>query len=410
MRRLFLGRVWLVLSNASPLLWATVGEIRTVAGDGDAGFSGDNGAATAAKLNVPTGIALDSNGNLYIADTHSHRIRKVDMSGNITTVAGTGEQGISGDGGAATAAKLSFPYGVAVDSNGGLYIADTHNHCIRKVDEHGRINTVAGNGIVGFSGDGGDATVAQLCFPYAVAVNTCGSLYIADTNNHRIRKVDSNGNISTVAGNGNAGFSGDGGVAIAAKLNYPHGVVVDDSGNFHIVDTGNSRIRKVEVNGYISTVAGNGDADFDSETGVKAVTQLSGSIGVALDKSSNLYIADYDNARIRKVGVDNTLYPALMGETARFSSDIGAGIMGVALDNNGNIYIADTDNHCIRKIAGTKSQPSIGHTDFRTSIENSRELTIAWVDATGASLPEGYLILCHTRNHFTAASGYYGMN
>ncbi len=221
--------------------------IDTVAGDGTPGYNGDGRTATEAQLNAPSGAALDAEGNLYIADTSNHRIRRTDAAGNMTTVAGSGAQGYSGDGGPAVAAQLNAPSGVAVDAAGNLYIADTGNHRIRVVDAAGNIDTVAGSGVQGYSGDGGLAVAAQLNAPSSVAVDTEDNyLYIADTGNQRIRKVDAAGNIDTVAGNGTQGFSGDGGPAVAAQLNAPSGVAVDAEGAYlYIADTGNQRIRKV---------------------------------------------------------------------------------------------------------------------------------------------------------------------
>ena len=221
------------------------GVISTVAGNGTRGYRGDGGPAVAARLRLPTGVALDESGNLYIADTSNHRIRKVDSAGVITTVAGDGTQGFGGDSGAATAAQLNDPYGVALDGSGNLYIADTDNERIRKVDASGVISTVAGDGTYDFSGDGGSAVAARLNVPEGVALDESGNLYIADTYNERIRKVDASGVISTVAGNGTSGFGGDGGPAVAAQLNSPSGVALDGAGNLYVADTYNHRIRKV---------------------------------------------------------------------------------------------------------------------------------------------------------------------
>ena len=279
----------------------SAGNITTVAGTGTAGFGGDGGAAVAAQLNSPTGVAPDGSGNLYIADTDNRRIRKVDSAGNITTVAGDGTTGFGGDGGAAVAAQLNSPIGVAPDGSGNLYIADQNNDRIRKVDSAGNITTVAGDGTTGFGGDGGAAVAAQLNLPHSVAVDGAGNLYIADWGNHRIRKVDSAGVITTVAGSGTAGFGGDGGAAVAARLSLPTGVAVDGSGNLYIADWGNHRIRKVNSAGVITTVVGDGTAGFGGDGGAAAAAQLNSPRGVAPAGSGNLYIADTGNNRIRKL-------------------------------------------------------------------------------------------------------------
>ena len=225
---------------------AAPGVITTVAGNGTYGFSGDGGQATSASLNDPYSVVVDGSGNLYIVDNSICCIRKVSSSGVITTVAGNGLNGYSGDGGQATSASMSSPMSVSVDGSGNLYIADQHDQRIRKVSSSGVITTVAGNGTQGYSGDGGQATFASLFNPYRVFVDGSGNLYIADINNWRIRKVSSSGVITTVAGNGTAGYSGDGGQATSASLYYPYGVFVDGSGNLYIADTANLRIRKVE--------------------------------------------------------------------------------------------------------------------------------------------------------------------
>ena len=339
------------------------GNISTVAGTGTGGFGGDGGAATAARLRTPRGVAVDGSGNLYIADANNHRIRKVDSSGNISTVAGTGTGGFgtvgfNGDGAAATAAQLRSPQGVAVDGSGNLYIADTFNQRIRKVNSSGNISTVAGDGTRSFGGDGGAATAAQLNFPRSVALDGSGNLYIADTFNQRIRKVDSSGNISTVAGTGTGGFSGDGGAATAAQLNSPSSVALDGSGNLYIADTGNSRIRKVDSSGNISTVAGTGTGGFSGDGGAATAARLTPS-SVAVDGSGNLYIADTGNSRIRKVDSSGVITTVAGTESGSYlyGGDGGAATAAqlnfprsVALDGSGNLYIADSGNHCIRKV------------------------------------------------------------
>ena len=285
-----------VIRKVSP-----AGIISTVAGNGASAYSGDGGAATSAGLKYPTSVALDAAGNLYIADAINNVIRKVNAAGIISTVAGNGAAAYSGDGGAATSAKLNYPNGVTVDGAGNLYISDTNNNVIRKVSPAGIISTVAGNGVAGFSGDTGSATAAQLTLPFSAALDSVGNLYIADASNNVIRKVNAAGIISTVAGNGIQGYSGDGGAATSAKLKDPTGVVLDSAGNLYIADANNSVIRKVSTAGIISTVAGNGTNGFSGDGGSATAAQLSAPYGIALDSAGNLYVADYSNNRIRKI-------------------------------------------------------------------------------------------------------------
>ena len=322
----------------------------------------DNGPATDARLDNPYGVALDGAGNLYFADQGNHRIRKVDAAGVITTIAGTGEQGFGGDGSPATDARLYAPQDVAVDAAGNLYIADRNNHRIRKVDSAGVISTIAGTGEPGFAGDGGPAVQAQLNYPRDVATDAAGNLYFVDLGNHRIRKVDSSGVITTIAGTGERGFGGDGGPATDARLSLPHGVAVDSDGNLFIADLSNHRIRKVDSAGVISTIAGTGEVGFGGDGGPATDAQLSFPYGVALDAAGNLYFTDSRNHRIRKVdsaGVISTI--AGTGERG-FGGDGGPAVQaqftyprGIAADSAGNLFIADWLNHRIRKVdaAGT---------------------------------------------------------
>jgi sugar lactone lactonase YvrE len=282
----------------------THGTITTVAGTGEAGFSGDGGPATKAQLDVPFAVAVDREGNLYITDENNYRIRKVDKEGIITTFAGTGEGGYSGDGGPATSAKLIDPGGLSFDGKGNLYVADYKS--VRKIDPSGTITTVAGTGELGYSGDGGPATEAKLT-AYDLALDHKGNIYICDLENQRIRKVDRDGIIHTVAGTGKKGYSGDGGPATKAALKDPWGVAVDREGNVYIADHHNRVVRKVDPKGKITTIAGTGEAGFNREEGPATKVMLHDPIGLFVDDDSGvLYIADTLNGRIRALRLEGS--------------------------------------------------------------------------------------------------------
>jgi uncharacterized protein (TIGR03437 family) len=334
------------------------GNINTVAGNLTIGYSGDGGAATSAGLDEPFSVALDSSGNLYIDSRGDGRIRKVDSKGNISTVVGNGTLGFGGDNGAATSAQLFLPMGVAVDSSGNIYIADTQNNRVRKVASGSNISTIAGNGGISYSGDSGPAIKAQLNAPQGIAVDSSGNYYIADTANNVVRKVAANGTISTFAGNGSAGSGGDGSAATSAQLNYPQGVAADAAGNVYIADTANSRVRKVSSTGTISTVAGNGTPGYSGDGAVGSSAEVNFPVGLAVDGSGNLYIADTNNSAIRKVTTSGIISTVAGTSFQGYSGDQGPATaaqlndpQGVAVDGAGNIYIADTGNNRVRRVS-----------------------------------------------------------
>jgi sugar lactone lactonase YvrE len=320
------------------------GTISTVAGDGKEAYNGDAIQATQAGTD-PYGVAVDSSGNLYIADTGNQRIRMVNPAGVISTVAGNGTAGYSGDGGPATSAMLDDAFGIAVDGSGNLYIADYNNGRVRKVTPDGVISTVAGNGTAGYSGDGGPATSAEVWGPYSLAVDGSDNLYIADSANNRIRKVTPAGTISTVAGNGTAGYSGDGGAATSAQLWVPLGVAVDSNGNLYIADNYNNAIRKVTSAGVISTIS-------------QASVGLINPEGVAVDNLGGLlYVADTNNSRVLVMTPDGQFSTVAGNGSGAFTGDGGSSLSAqlaypsaVAVDSVGNLYIADTLNYRIRKV------------------------------------------------------------
>jgi hypothetical protein len=315
--------------------------------------------ATTVPLSLPGGLAYDSLGNLYIAATNDHVVRVVSPTGVINTFAGTGAQGFSGDGGAATSAQLDSPTGIAVDASNNVYIADTHNNRIREVlASTGVINTIAGTGVAGFAGDGAAATSALLNYPTAVAVDSAGNIYIADTNSHRIREIKS-GTISTVAGDGEQFYSGDSGLATAAGLDSPNGVAVDSSFNIYIGDTHNQRVRLVTfTTGIISTLAGTGVKTYTADGVAANSSALARPRGLAISPNGTLLIADSDNDRVRAVSGGSISTVVGSGQQG-FSGDTALGTASaidtprvVAATANNNVLVADTENDRVRTVDG----------------------------------------------------------
>ena len=363
------------------------GTITTIAGIGESGYGGDGGPANQAQLYRPKDVTADSSGNLYIADAYNNRIRRVDTSGIITTVAGSGHRGFSGDGGPAVEAHLNRPFDVVVDGADNLYIADTSNHRIRRVDASGTITTIAGIGSEGLFGDDGPAVEAELRAPSGVALDDPGNIYIADTYNMRIRRVDSTGIITTVAGSGDTGvggYSGDGGPAVEARLDTPFDVAVADDGNLYIADSNNKRIRRVDVSGIITTVAGIGDGSYSRSSGPAVEAALYDPSGVAVDNTGNLYIAD-TNGTIRRVDPAGTISTIAGTGSTGFSGDGGPAVEaalrlrgGVAVDSTGNVYVADTGNHRIRVLTRASSFPSPN--GLTATAVSFQEIKLTWQD------------------------------
>jgi uncharacterized protein (TIGR03437 family) len=347
--------------------------ISTFAGNYTSGFAGDGSGASAGELASPFAAAVDKSGNVYIADQFNNRIRKVTTSGTISTVAGNGTSGYTGDGSAATSGELSNPEGIAVDSSGNLYISDTSNCVIRKVTTSGTISTIAGNNSsgCGYSGDGAAATAANIYHPSGIVVDAKGNIYFADTSNNIVRIVTTDGKINTYAGNFGAGigFTGDAGPATSARLNNPEGLALDSAGNLYIADGNNNRIRVVTAaTGVISTMAGSSTlGGFAGDGGAATKARLNTPKGVAIDSIGNLYISDTFNARIRIVS------PAGIISTVAGNGATGAGgdgqiattaslyfPSGVAVDTQGqNIYIVDNQNNVIRLLTAIPATPSI---------------------------------------------------
>ena len=351
--------------------------ITTVAGNGSGGFIGDGGQATSAEINGAYGTCFDVSGNMYIADALNHRIRKVSTSGIITTIGGTGVAGYSGDGGQATLAKLYRPTDIAIDAAGNLYISDELNLVIRKISTAGIISTYAGTGVSGYAGDGGQATAAQLTRTNTVSIDHLGNIYIGLYQSNVIRKVSTSGIITTIAGNGASGYSGDGGQATAATLNQPCKAVVDNVGNIYISDEFNLVIRKITAStGIITTIAGNGSAGYGGDGGAATAASINYCEYIQLDAADNLYIADKTNNRIRKVNTTGIISTIVGTGAQGYSGDGGPALSatlhgpeGITFDANGNMYFTDWYNNAIRKVTNPCYSNSTGINQVKSVLE-----------------------------------------
>jgi sugar lactone lactonase YvrE len=359
---LFLGFLSLVSFSADAQM------ISTVVGSSGAGFSGDGGAASAAKLHAPAGVALDAGGNLYIADQYNHAIRRVNTAGVITTVVGDDTAGFSGDGGPAVQARLNKPSCVTIDGAGNIYIADKGNHKIRKINTAGIISTIAGTGVPGYSGENDTAIHAQLNNPTGVAVDSAGNVFIADQLNNRIRVINSAGIIYTLVGTGVPEYNGDFFPLLSMiAVNKPGGVAISPSGELHIVDTYNNRIRKIDkVTGKIVSI----DARYTHTPYTFTYMQLHWPSAIAFDKVGNMYVADEYYYQIKKRDSAG-IYYRMAGTTSGYSGDGGRGdeaqmsqVKGIAADAAGNIYVADWGNDRIRFVTTT-----VGTETFRSTTQ-----------------------------------------
>lgn len=333
------------------------GIISTIAGNGIAGYDGDGGLAIEAALNFPAGLVFKG-GNLFVADRNNHRIRRIDSSGIITTFAGTGIPDCCADGGPATEASLHFPSDIAVDVEGNLYISDRSNNRIRKVDTNGIITTIAGLGAPGYKGDFGPAKNSLLKYPFGICLDSNGNLYIADRGNNRIRKIDSQGIISTIAGDGTHSFGGDYGPANQSSLAYPTDVVIDSEGIIYIADRNNNRIRKIDELGVITTFMGTRQTEFNGDNEIAAETTLHLPFAISLQGENHLLVVDRNHFRVRRVSFQGNKVETVAGNgKSWFKGDGGPGggatldaPSGIAIDSQGNILFADRLHQRVRRV------------------------------------------------------------
>ena len=357
MKNQLLSKVYLtsVLFTLSFCL-VTAQNINTVAGTGTGTYSGDGGPATSGEIHNPAGLYADSSGNLFFADQSNNRVRMISTSGIITTIVGNGVGGFSGDGGQATAAEINAPQGIFIDKKGNIYIGDFFNNRIRKVNTSGIIRNIAGNGFTNFSGDGGPATAAELNGPSDVCVDTIGNVYIADETFSHIRIVNTSGIINTFAGNGVNGYSGDGGPATAAEIHGPSGVRIDAAQNIYIADLQNRVIRKVNTSGIISTVAGiGGISNYSGDGGPATAAELSTPTGLCFDGMGNMYISD--DYRVRMVNTSGIITTVAGNGQSGYSGDGGLATaaefdydFAIAADAQGDFWIGDVFNNRVREV------------------------------------------------------------
>ncbi len=372
--------------------------INTIAGTGIQGYTGDGGAATSEELNEPMGVAIDVMGNIFISDAGDARIRFVNTSGVIVTIGGTGVMGYTGDGGPATAAEIAYPAGIAVDASGSFYFADLANNRIRKVNSTGIISTVVGNGVANYSGDGGQGTAAEISQPSDVKIDAAGNLYIVDNGNMRIRKVNTAGIISTLAGTVYAGYTGDGGPATSAELNGPIGIAFDAAGNMYIGDSYNSVIREINTSGIISTFAGIGRQGFSGDGGPATAAEFGDPGYLSIDASGNLYISDMLNKRIREIntsGIVNTV----AGGGSSFANGIPATLASIgqtgqmAFDAAGTLYIADHGEQTVRTLYNFNCSNNFNEPICIATIDTATNLAeLIWGRTNSPPATGGYMV------------------
>jgi sugar lactone lactonase YvrE len=401
--------VGLVGTGLGPQVGLTPGIITTIAGNGTQGFSGDGGLATEAEFNEPRYMVSDAAGNIYISDLGNYRIRMVDPNGIVTTIAGNGKEASSGDGGPATSAAV-IPFGIALDAAGNLYVPDGGR--VRKIDINGIITSFAGNGTSGNGGDGGPATDAETGCPKNAIVDAQGNVYFSDICENNVRKVDTQGIISTVAGNGSTyGPLGDGGPATEASLDYPLQLAFDAVGNLYIADYFHERIRKVDTNGIITTFAGTGNYGFNGDGGPANQAKLNAPNGVRVDAAGNVYVSDYNNFRIRRVDIHGIIKTIAGDGTHVYVGDGGPATSteilseSAGIDSSGAFYILDDYSNRVRKVDVSRSAVNFGSQNVGT-VSPSQEAVVTntgnqHIEFTGLSLVGDFVQLTGTTRDCT---------
>jgi streptogramin lyase len=407
------GNLYLALRDTNTIEKLTPdGRLTTVAGGNGDGFSGDGGPATRAQISYPHGLAIDARGGLLIADSGNERIRRVAPNGTITTIAGTGESGTAGDSGPATGAEFDSPVDVAVGPGGEIYVAEADGNRVRRIDANGRITTIAGTGVAGFAGDGGPAVRAEMNLPLALAVHG-GDLYVADSDNGRVRRVDPNGTITTVAGNGQDD-EGDGGLATATSLDGPDNIAVGRDGTLYIADRLADRVRRVTPDGLITTVAGTGVPGFSGDGGPAAKAQVAGPDAVTVGAGGDVYVGDTLNRRVRRIDATGVIR-TVVGNGPDYPGDglpaVDARLLGPQMARRGPdglIYIADGDNHRVRRIDRGGVITTVAGTGVQGSAGDGRRATRARLNRPAALDfgADGTLYLADSRaNVVRAVSG-----
>ena len=389
---------WAGWAQAPPVF-----NISTIVGSAGGGFSGDSGPAASAQINDPCALLVDGSGNIYIGDQLNYRVRKISggVGGNISTVVGTGtagDTGATGNGGAATSAQIRTPCGLALDGSGNLFLADTGNHEVKKVTTGGTITIVAGTGTGGFAGNNHPGTQAQFNNPVGLAVDTAGNLYIADSGNNQIRVLNTASNMSAYAGNATAGYFGDGGPAGAAELDNPTDIAFDGAGNLYVADTNNGVIRKITPGGgSITTIAGNGFSAFSGDGGLATQAALNRPRGVAVDGAGNIYITDTLNSRVRVVTPDGKIHTVAgtgaLGRTGDGGPATRASLFFptvVRVDASGNVYVADSQNSAVRlltPVAVPTVPPTVSSVNSASEFGGSSTVAPgSWIEVHGTNL------------------------